>query len=246
VVRLASAAGIPLYPRSLVCSTEGRARVRALVIRARGSGAPTRLECDAVVLAHRRVPNGQLFFQAGARMSWRAGTGAYYPVVADDGATSVPGLWAIGSASGATGSASVGSGERVAAALSGGALPVSSPARIRADGAHELEGYYRELLRLPREGRWIACPCEDVLLDEIEQTTQHGYRGIEVVKRYSGLGTGLCQGRYCLPDALLLLAIAEGRPPPEVGYITQRPPVHPTPMAALAALDPALSKTEGP
>jgi sarcosine oxidase subunit alpha len=245
VVRLASAAGIPLYPRSLVCATEGRSRVRALAIRARGNGAPTRLACDAVILAHRRLPNGQLFFQAGARMSWRAGTGAYYPVVGDDGATSVPGLWAIGSASGAVGAASVGSGERVAAALTGGSLPVAPVARIRADGAHELEGYYRELLKLPRTGRWIACPCEDVLLDEIEQTTRHGYRGIEVVKRYSGLGTGLCQGRYCLPDALLLLAIAEGRPPPEVGYITQRPPVHPTPIAALAALDEALTAPEG-
>jgi sarcosine oxidase subunit beta len=100
-----------------------------------------------------------------------------------------------------------------------------------------LEGYYRELLRAPRTGRWIACPCEDVLLQEVEQATRAGYRGIEVVKRYTGLGTGLCQGRYCLPDALLLLSIAEHRVPAEVGYITQRPPVLPTPIAALAALD---------
>jgi Sarcosine oxidase A3 domain len=219
--------------------------VRAVEIRSRGSGGVTRLAGDALILAHRRLPHGQLFFQAGARMGWRAGTGAYYPVVGENGATSVPGLWAIGSSSGTLGAASIGSGERVAAALTGGSLPVAPLERVRPDGANELEGYYRELLRFPRSDRWIACPCEDVLLDEIEATTRGGYRGIEVVKRYSGLGTGLCQGRYCLPDALLLLSIAEGRPPSEVGYITQRPPVHPTPIAALAALDGSLTAGEG-
>ncbi len=179
-------------------------------------------------------------------MSWRAGTGAYYPVVGDDGTTTVPGVWAIGSASGALGGASVGSGERVASALTGGSLPLSPLERVRADGPNELEGYYRDLLRVPRHGRWLACPCEDVLLDEVEAASRRGYRGIEVVKRYTGLGTGLCQGRYCLPDALLLLSIAEGRPPPEVGYTTQRPPVHPTPIAALAALDGAMASVETP
>ena len=97
--------------------------------------------------------------------------------------------------------------------------------------------YYRELLREPRHGKWVVCPCEDVLLEEVEAAVRGGYRGIEVVKRYSGLGTGLCQGRYCLPDALLYLAILEGRTAPEVGYITQRPPVVPTPLGAFAALE---------
>ncbi len=244
LVRVASDAGIPLYPRSLLVATVGRSRVRGVVLRSRGDATETKLECDALVLAHRRLPNGQLFFQAGARMSWRAGTGAYYPIAGDDGATSVPGLWAIGSASGALGSSSPGSGERVASALTGGSVPVSPLERVRSDGPNELEGYYRELLHRRRTGRWIACPCEDVLLDEIEEATRNGYRGMEVVKRYTGVGTGLCQGRYCLPDALLLLSIAEGRPPPEVGYITQRPPVHPTPIAALAALDGALLPPE--
>jgi sarcosine oxidase, subunit alpha len=246
LVRSASEAGVALYPRSLLRSAQGRDRVRSVQVEARGQGLPTSLACDALILAHRRLPNGQLFFQAGARMGWRAGTGAYYPVVGEDGATSVSGLWAIGSASGALGAGSVGSGERLASALTGGSVPFAPLERVRSEGANEMEGYYRELLRAPRTGRWIACPCEDVLLHEVEQATRGGYRGIEVVKRYSGLGTGLCQGRYCLPDALLVLSIAEHRPPAEVGYITQRPPVLPTPIAALAALDRGLPVAEGP
>src|SRR5208283_4339330 len=48
-----------------------------------------------------------------------------------------------------------------------------------------------------------------------ERAVRSGYRGIEVVKRYTSLGSGICQGRYCLPDALLLLSILEDRPPAE-------------------------------
>ncbi|HYB63276.1 MAG TPA: (2Fe-2S)-binding protein, partial [Thermoplasmata archaeon] len=100
----------------------------------------------------------------------------------------------------------------------------------------ELVGYYREILHVPGHGRWVACPCVDVLLSEVEEAVRSGYRGIEVIKRYTSLGTGICQGRYCLPETLLLLSILEDRRPQEVGYITQRPPVVVTPLAAFASL----------
>ena len=237
VVRLASDLGILLYPRSLLLRAEGRSRVRSLHLRPRGGGPAFSLACDAVVLAHRRLPNAQLFFQAGARMEWRAGVGAYYPTLDTVGMTSVPGLYAVGEAAGLLEVAREAGSIRVADAIAGREPVASDPLpRVAAGGPAELDSYYRELLREPRRGRWIACVCEDVRLEEVERAVRAGYRGIEVVKRYSNLGTGLCQGRYCLPDALLVLSILEGRPPPEVGYIRQRPPVFPTPLSALAAL----------
>ncbi len=240
LVRAASDAGIEIYPRSLLVEAHGRRRVRAVDLRARGTGSTTRIACDAVVLAHRRLPHVPILFQAGAAMRWRPEPGAYFPVAGADGRTSVPGLWVAGSVVHPD-RESAADGVRVARhilgepAADGGGAP--DPPAAEAGG---MEGYYRELLRLPRRGRWVACPCEDVLLGELEAVPRRGYRGIEVAKRYSGLGTGLCQGRYCLPDALLVLSILEGRPPSEVGYITQRPPVVPTPLSALAAIDPAL------
>jgi len=237
LVRRASDEEIPLYPRTLLLRAHGRSRVRSVDLRARGGGTKFSLDCDAVVLAHRRLPTPQLFFQVGARMQWHGGTGAYYPVLTDSLATTVAGVFAVGSAAGFLGPASVESGARAADAVTdrpasdGGAL-----ARVPAEGPSELEGYYRELWREPRSGKWVACPCEDVLLTEIEEASARGYRGMEVIKRYSGVGTGLCQGRYCLPDALLVLSMLEERPPSDVGYITQRPPVVPTPLAAFAAL----------
>ena len=237
VVRTANEHGVPLYPRSLLVRTRGRRRVRSVRLRARGSGVATTLDCDAVVLAHRRIPHAQLFFQAGAAMEWRAGIAAYGPAVRPNGATSVPGLYAIGLAAGNTPAEQAQRAARVAEAVLEDEGPVGPPPSGSAEQApSELLGYYRELLRLPGHERWVACPCVDVLVSEVEKAVRAGYRGIEVIKRYSSLGTGICQGRYCLPDALLLLSLLEDRPPEKVGYITQRPPVVPTPLAALASL----------
>lgn len=244
LVRTCSDAGVALYPRSLLVAAHGRSRVRSVELAARGSGRTLRIECDAVVLAHRRLPNVPLLFQVGARMEWWGEPGAYYPELDATGQTSVPGVWAVGSVAGSRGSSSPLSGERTARSLLGEPAPDLPRAPRPGEGPGEFEGYYRELLRRPRKGRWVACPCEDILLGELEAVTAGGYRGIEVAKRYSGLGTGLCQGRYCLPDALLVLALREGRSPAEVGYITQRPPVFPTPLSALAALDPSSSANE--
>jgi len=239
VVRAAADAGVALYPRSLLLRTEGRNRVHAVRVRARGNGAETRIACDAVVLAHRRVPHTQLFFQAGAAMEWQSSVGAYFPRTSSNGSTSVPGLFAAGWAAGVPISERATHARAVAAAIlhvpSSSEPPVT---RIPDSPPTELLAYYRELLRVPGHGRLVACPCVDVLLSELEEAVRSGYRGIEVIKRYSSLGSGICQGRYCLPDALLVLSILENSPPSEVGYITQRPPVVPTPLTALASLSP--------
>ncbi|HTT26292.1 MAG TPA: 2Fe-2S iron-sulfur cluster-binding protein, partial [Thermoplasmata archaeon] len=227
VVRTASEHGVPMYPRSLLVRALGGRRVRGVELRGRGGGPTTRLEADAVVLAHRRLPNAQMLFQVGASMRWSARPGAYFPDQIE-GATSVPGLLVAGEVAGSMDAVAAASdGARVAErALADAPWPTEFPPGPPEPPA-ELEGYYRELLGAARvPGRWVACACEDVLLSEILEAEHRGYRGIEVIKRYTGLGTGLCQGRYCVPEALLVLAQAEGRPPSEVGYITQRPPVH--------------------
>ncbi len=237
VVRLASEHGVPLYPRSLIRGVGGRRSVRSAVLVTRGGGPTTPLEVDAVVLAHRRLPNNPMLFQAGARMRWDPAPGAYVPVRAG-AATTVPGLSVAGALAGsADPSGEVPSGAEAAErSLSSAPWPAAFPEPGPA-APGEMEGYYRELLGLSGgTGRWIACACEDVGLPELKDAHRRGYSGIEVIKRYTGLGTGLCQGRYCLSEALLALSVWEGRPPSEVGYITQRPPVMPVSLEALASL----------
>lgn len=81
----------------------------------------------------------------------------------------------------------------------------------------------------------FVCRCEDVTERELVHAIELGHRDIESLKRYTGFGTGWCQGKWCL--ALCARLLAERGGDPGTG-ITPRPPVHPTPIAVLAGLDP--------
>ena len=245
LARAAAERGIPLYPRSRLVRSVGRGHVRAVELARRDGGGHFRLGCRSVVLAHRRLPNAQLVFQAGGARRWADRPGAYYPTIDPSGRSDVPGVFAVGSvARPPEGGAPT--PDQVAAAVLGAPAPAGSPppapGRSRTG---EMIPYYRELLREPRHGKWVLCPCEDVLVDELERAVARGYRGLELGMRYTGVGTGLCQGRYCLPEAIAILAGLEGVPPPEVGVVTQRPPLVPMPLGALAALADAVAEAPG-
>jgi bacterioferritin-associated ferredoxin len=80
----------------------------------------------------------------------------------------------------------------------------------------------------------IVCRCEDVTVEELERAMALGHRDIESLKRYTGFGTGVCQGKSCLVSCALELVARGGDP----GHgITPRPPYHPLPLAALAGLE---------
>ena len=82
----------------------------------------------------------------------------------------------------------------------------------------------------------IVCRCEDVTLDDIALAIEHGYRDIEEVKRYTGLGTGPCQGKACMCRCALLIARYTGRKIQEVPPFTTRPPLAATPLKFFARL----------
>ena len=77
----------------------------------------------------------------------------------------------------------------------------------------------------------IVCRCEDVTLGDVEHTLAIGYRTVEEVKRYTGLGTGPCQGKECMLACALLCARAGAA---IVEPFTSRPPVGPIALGALA------------
>jgi bacterioferritin-associated ferredoxin len=97
----------------------------------------------------------------------------------------------------------------------------------------------------------ILCHCEDVEIDELYSALAQGYGDIETLKRYTGIGTGKCQGKCCFLQTLRVLAVLKsgaagaggtdlesrasgtGRPPQLTGDAdairipTVRPPVLP-------------------
>ncbi len=94
-------------------------------------------------------------------------------------------------------------------------------------------------------GKTIACACEDVTLEDVRCAFAAGHRDLESVKRYTGFGTGPCQGKSCLARVALELSRL-GATPGEVEPFTARPPVRPVLLGALAAIDPGgLALDEG-
>ncbi len=80
----------------------------------------------------------------------------------------------------------------------------------------------------------LLCRCEDVTLKEFEDAVAAGHKDIESVKRYTGFGTGWCQGKQCLALCTRALVSLGGEAP--ALPITPRPPFHPMALADLVAL----------
>ena len=95
----------------------------------------------------------------------------------------------------------------------------------------------------------LVCACEDVTASEIEHAMTKGPCDIESIKRFTGFGTGMCQGKQCLNAvARLLEAKAPQKPAPEqLLAFTPRPPLFPTELSywASASFDPALAPGGG-
>ena len=83
-------------------------------------------------------------------------------------------------------------------------------------------------------GKIVLCRCEDVTLADLEHCVSRGYRDIEEVKRYTGFGTGPCQGKECLAVVATALARITGLDPSTIPPFTSRPPLAPTPIKLLA------------
>ncbi len=79
----------------------------------------------------------------------------------------------------------------------------------------------------------IVCRCEDVTLHDLEDAVARGYADIESLKRYTGFGTGWCQGKGCVATCARLLVERGGS---AALPITPRPPIRPIELAHLAGL----------
>jgi len=79
----------------------------------------------------------------------------------------------------------------------------------------------------------LACRCEDVTVHDLEDAITRGHDDIESLKRYTGFGTGWCQGKWCVAVCSRLLVERGGS---AALPFTPRPPVHPLALGDLAGL----------
>ncbi|TNF09833.1 MAG: aminomethyltransferase, partial [Pseudomonadales bacterium] len=75
---------------------------------------------------------------------------------------------------------------------------------------------------------------EDLQVRDIVNATRHGYRDVQLVKRFSTVGMGPSQGRHSALPTARLVAQATGRSVSETGVTTARPPFCPETLAQVA------------
>lgn len=90
------------------------------------------------------------------------------------------------------------------------------------------------LVRVPGQKKQFVCYCEDVTGKDLEQAIAEGYDSIELLKRYSTISMGPCQGKMCSVNTIHLCARANNWTIAETGTTTSRPPLAPVSFGVLA------------
>lgn len=191
--------------------------IRRIVARGELATEGEVIDCDLVCMTAGYMPVYQLACQAGAKLSY----------LDDDARFSLSGLPAhlhiAGSANGLYHLDDVmADGKRAAqiaiAGLNGTAADI---APVSASCAFRQYGW--PLFAHPKGKEFVDLD-EDLQIRDIINATRHGYRDIQLVKRFSTLGMGPSQGRHSALPAARLVAEATQRTVSETGVTTARPP----------------------
>lgn len=214
-------AGITVRAETVITKAVGQGRVQG----AKVSGTPGKVDCDLIVVCADYAPANDLLFQAGARLAWDADLGAFMPTELP------PGVFAAGSVAGTQDLTDITrEGEVMGwqAAQAAGYQVNEEMLPVR----HERASYSAYP---PQPGKHdVVCWCEDVTSKDLRCSIAEGYDSIELIKRYSAISMGPCQGKMCSVNVMRLVAQFTGRSVAATGTTTSRPPVEPVSMDTLA------------
>jgi sarcosine oxidase subunit alpha len=80
----------------------------------------------------------------------------------------------------------------------------------------------------------FICPCEDVTVSDFERAWQEGFQSTELLKRYTTVTMGPCQGALCHPHLRAFVKARSGAPALSAPT-TARPPARPVRLEDVAA-----------
>ena len=244
LIEEARRAGVPILAGSVVSgveSTAGGQAIEAVRVAAFRAGMSrllreTRLPCDYVAVSGGYNPAVHLWCHNGGKLRYDTVIHAYRPDRHHDR------IWAVGAANGTFDSAaalaeSEAAGEQAAArALGRSAVSnlVKPPAEPRRQSAIEpiwfapAGGHYHD------GHKHFVDFQNDVTVADLELAQREGYSSVEHTKRYTTWGMASDQGKTSSILGLGILSEATGRPIPEIGVTTFRPPFTPMTFGTVA------------
>lgn len=230
----------------IVTRAIGRDRVEAVEIAPLdGSGRPdmsrtTRIErVGTLAVGYGFQPVIDLTTALGAAHDFDAALGGWHCRADDDGATTIPNLWAAGETLGIGGAAPAQLSGRIAGGAAAAALgfPADDTAepRKRVRRARAFAAGLAALFPMPRHlplelpDDELICRCEDIRAGDIATAIAEGAHESFAVKTWTRAGMGPCQGRICGAGVAAALARA-GIPSETASYNRAHLPLRPVPL----------------
>lgn len=235
LVEALRAGRVELLTGAAVLEASGSKRVESVTLALPGDETRA-IACDLLALAAGYLPANGLLSQAGAKPVWDERLNEFVP------AALRPGMFAAGEVAGTHTLAEI---ERE------GTFAGLQAARFAGFGGEAAE---REIARLaaevvasqaqrtlwtppqtlaPEQKKDFVCFCEDVTQADVRMTIEEGYGSMELLKRYSTISMGPCQGKMCNMAAMRLCAYHNRLSIGETGTTTARPPTRPVSLGAL-------------
>ncbi len=240
----AEAAGLNILADHAIIGTAGKKRVkkvRVAEVNAEGTGvvgAVKEFDCDLVANSGGWNPTVHLFCHAKGQLDWDEEHACFVP-----GRAMQAGQRAAGAANGAFGLAAClteGAAAGAQAAAEAGFAP-GAPVTAEAADCDFLPGRWIWLvpsdLPLGRKAKHFVDQQNDVTAADLKLALREGYASIEHVKRYTTTGMATDQGKLGNVNAIGIVAEEFGRPLPEVGVTTFRPPYTPVSFGIFAGRD---------
>jgi sarcosine oxidase subunit alpha len=235
LLEAAAVRSIKVLAGHTVTGTSGRLRVKSVRVNRMTGDKPgfgKSITCDCLLMSGGWTPSLHLFSHTKGSLKWDAEGQTFLPDRTNEAcqiAGAGRGLWGIeaalndGAAMGAVAANALGrTGAAKTYAVHGdrpgtGVTHIELPTDLNPNRARAFVDYQN-----------------DVTAKDLRLAVREGMRSIEHVKRYTTNGMATDQGKMSNINGLNIAANALGKPQPEVGLTTFRPPYTPTTFGAFA------------
>ncbi len=243
--------GVEVLSGAEMVAAEGGRQVERVWLRLDPADEPQPFECDLLVAGAGFAPANDLLFQAGAKLQWDERLNEYQPHHLPDGVFAAGEVTALheiegvieagrqaGEAAADYARQSIVRPDRGTASRTpgphGASQADSAPPEVATEAVAGLEPWTVSPLAKAGAIKAFVCLCEDVTDADLRQTVAEGYDSVELLKRYSTVSMGPCQGRLCNVAVMHACARDTRRSVADTGTTTSRPPARSTAMRTLA------------
>ena len=231
--------GVLVLPSHTLARAEGVKKVVGGVVSRLQDGRATteerQFDADIIAMSGGFEPAASLLQQAGAALAYGEASGETQPSELPEG------VFAAGGAAGAQSLEETILQGRLAgteAASGTDRSPYTADLRKSLEAIRMGAGAGAAHSRPPFQGlegaKQIVCFCEDVTSKDIATAVDEGFQDIQILKRYSTVTMGPCQGKMCHRNFVDIAALHTGSSVGELGSTTARPPVQPISLGTLA------------